>query len=99
MTLEALIELVIGVVGITTTFVLGYIGWLWRRLQVKIENSITRSEVEKIIAEKEIAIAKDIATVKEDTRSMADSVVKAVKGLEERFDTLMLHLLNNRGDK
>lgn len=99
MTLEMLVEIFAWVAGMFFLLVLGYITWLWRRLQVKIENSITRLEVEKLIAEKEMSIAKDINTVKEDTRSMANSVVQAVKGLEERFDTLMLHMLNNRGDK
>lgn len=99
MDLATLIEVLAWAAGVIVTTVLGYIVWLWRRLQVKIENSITRVEVEKMIAVKEAAITREIAAVKEDTRSMADSVVKAVKGLEDRFDSLMLHLLNNRNDK
>lgn len=57
-----------------------------------------RRDVEQVRhdTQKEVAsIHRDISAVKEDTRSMADSVLSSIKGLEDRFDSLMLHLLNN----
>lgn len=99
MTLELLLK-ILGAIGIALlTFVLAYIGWLWRRLHVKVEDSISRVEVAALIAEKEAQITKEILSVKDDTRSMAESVVTAVKSLEDRLDKLMLHLMNQRNDK
>lgn len=91
---------ILGAIGITLlTFVLGYVGWVWRRLHAKVEDSISRTEVSALLAEKEAQITKEIISVKEDTRSMAESVVTAVKSLEDRLDKLMLHLMNQRNDK
>lgn len=65
---------------------------------VKDSQDVQRRDVEQVRqdTQKEVAsIHRDISAVKEDTRSMADSVLSSIKGLEDRFDSLMLHLLNN----
>lgn len=99
MTFELLLKILGGIASIVITFMLGYIAWVWRRLHAKVEDSISRAEVNALIAEKEAQITKEIVSVKEDTRSMAESVVTAVKSLEDRLDKLMLHLMNQRNDK
>jgi len=98
-TLEYLLKILGVIGGAILTFVLAYIGWVWRRLHSKVEDSVSRSEVKALIAEKEAQITKEIMSVKEDTRSMAESVVTAVKSLEDRLDKLMLHLMNQRNGK
>ena len=98
MTLEILLKILGGVAAILGTFVLGYIGWVWRRLHAKAESAISREEVVALIAQKEAQITKEILSVKEDTRSMAESVLIGVKSLEDRLDKLMLHLMQNRND-
>lgn len=99
MTLELLLKILGGIGATLLTFVLGYIGWVWRRLHAKVEDSVSRAEVKALIAEKGAQMTKEILSVKEDTRSMAESVVTAVKSLEDRLDKLMLHLMNQRNDK
>lgn len=97
MNLETLVEL-LGWSGATLAlFILGYIGWVMRRLHVKVEDSVSRQEVTKMLDARDAAIKRDVTAVKEDTRSMAESVVNAVKGLETRFDTLMFQLMDQKG--
>lgn len=81
------------------TFVLGYIGWIIRRLHTKVEDSVSRKEVTEMLEAARLINTQDISSVKEDTRSMAESVVVAVKNLESRLDDLMLHLMNQRNSK
>lgn len=97
MNLETLVEL-LGWAGATLAlFILGYIGWVMRRLHTKVEDSVSRQEVTKLLDARDAAIKRDVTAVKEDTRSMAESVVNAVKGLETRFDTLMFQLMDQKG--
>lgn len=97
MNLETLIELLGWFGAAFALFVLGYIGWLMRRLHVKVEDSVSRKEVTDMLDARDTVIKRDVTAVKEDTRSMAESVVNAVKGLETRFDTLMFQLMDQKG--
>lgn len=97
MELDTLVSLIAWIGAAIAMFILGYIGWLMRRLHAKVEDSISRKEVEQLVAAREAVIMRDVTAVKEDTRSMAESVVNAVKGLETRFDTLMFQLMNHKG--
>jgi hypothetical protein len=81
------------------TFVLGYIGWIIRRLHTKVEDAVSRGEVTAMLEAARLINTQDLSSVKEDTRSMAESVVVAVKNLESRLDDLMLHLMNQRNSK
>lgn len=106
MSLESLLEILAYIGGAMFIALLTYLGWIVRRLHTKVEESVSKAELEKseskviaLISEKELAAAKEISAIKEDTRSMADSVVKAVKSLEDRLDTLMFHLMNQGGGK
>lgn len=97
MNLETLVELLGWFGAALALFILGYIGWVMRRLHAKVEDSVSRQEVTKLIDARDAAIKRDVTAVKEDTRSMAESVVNAVKGLETRFDTLMFQLMDQKG--
>lgn len=59
---------------------------------VEIRISTEKADCES----KFILMDKELSQVKEDTRAMADSVLKAVKGLEDRLDTLMFHLMQDK---
>jgi hypothetical protein len=97
MELDTLISLIAWIGAAIAMLILGYIGWLMRRLHVKVEDGISRKEVEELFKSRDAAIMRDVTAVKEDTRSMAESVVNAVKGLETRFDTLMFQLMDQKG--
>ncbi|QDP61533.1 MAG: hypothetical protein Unbinned8596contig1000_46 [Prokaryotic dsDNA virus sp.] len=99
MELDTLISIIAWVGAAIAMFILGYIGWLMRRLHTKVEDSISRKEVEQLVEAREAVIMRDVTAVKEDTRSMAESVVNAVKGLESRFDTLMFQLMKQGNDQ
>lgn len=99
MELDTLISIMAWVGTTIVIFTLGYISWLMRRLHAKVEDGISRKEVEQLIASREAVIMRDVTAVKEDTRSMAESVVTAVKGLETRFDTLMFQLMKQGNDQ
>lgn len=66
--------------------------------QIKVLLSEAKKEAREELLKEVVTLQKELAVVKEDTRSMADSVLKSIKGLEDRFDSLMLHLLN-KGNK
>lgn len=105
MTQEMLLAILGYFGGALFIFFLGYLGWIMRRIHTKVENSISREEVtrliqsekehtEKVIANEKEAMIKEIYSVKDDTRGMANSVLTSLKALEDRLDTLMLHLMN-----
>lgn len=98
MELDTLISIIGWIGAAVAMFILGYIGWLMRRLHAKVEDSMSREEVEQFVASREAVIMRDVTAVKEDTRSMAESVLNAVKGLETRFDTLMFQLMDQKGN-
>lgn len=111
-----LINILISLAMLVITGFSAHFWWTYRKVVNRVEQTISKVDVEKLIAKlkqehekavieareeakesikrESLALQKELAVVKEDTRSMADSVLKSIKGLEDRFDALMLHLLN-----
>ncbi len=79
-----------------------FVAWLfkrWNKIEDNSEKAVSEDKARKIIQDELALRDKTISELKKDLKAMAESMLSAVEKQEARLDQLVMHLLNDRGDK